>query len=73
MHVSFYIKAFVFPDVYPGVELLDHMIVLFLLFKGTSILHSTVHACMLSRFIHVQLFVTLWTVAHEAPLSMGIL
>ena len=28
-------------------------------------------ACMLSRFIHVQLFVTLWTVAHQAPLSRG--
>ena len=27
-----------------------------------------VHACMLS---HVQLFATLWTVAHQAPLSMG--
>ena len=26
---------------------------------------------MLSRFSHVQLFVTLWTVAHQAPLSMG--
>ena len=26
---------------------------------------------MLSRFIHVQLFVTLWTVAHQAPLSKG--
>ena len=27
--------------------------------------------CMLSHFSHVQLFVTLWTVAHQAPLSMG--
>ena len=26
---------------------------------------------VLSRFSHVQLFVTLWTVAHWAPLSMG--
>ena len=26
---------------------------------------------MLSRFSHVQLFVNLWTVAHQAPLSMG--
>ena len=30
-------------------------------------------ACMLSHFIRVQLFVTLWTVAHQASLSMGIL
>ena len=27
--------------------------------------------CMLSCFSHVQLFATLWTVAHQAPLSMG--
>ena len=30
-------------------------------------------ACMLSHFSHVQLFVIPWTVAHQAPLSMGIL
>ena len=28
-------------------------------------------ACMLSSFSHVQLFGTLWTVAHQAPLSLG--
>ena len=28
-------------------------------------------ACVLSRFSHVQLLVTLWTVAHQAPMSMG--
>ena len=27
--------------------------------------------CMLSHFSHVQLFVTLWSVAHQASLSMG--
>ena len=27
--------------------------------------------CVLSYFIRVQLFVTLWTVAHQATLSMG--
>ena len=26
---------------------------------------------MLSRFGHVQLYVTLWTVAYQAPVSMG--
>ena len=26
---------------------------------------------MLSHFSHVQLFVTPWTTAHQAPLSMG--
>ena len=28
-------------------------------------------ACTLSHFSHVQLFASLWTVAHQAPLSMG--
>ena len=32
---------------------------------------SPMRACMLSRFIHVQLFVTLWTEACHSPLSMG--
>ena len=26
---------------------------------------------MLSHFSHIRLFATLWTVAHQAPLSMG--
>ena len=29
------------------------------------------HACMLNRFSHVQLFATLRTVNRQAPLSMG--
>ena len=29
------------------------------------------HACMLSRFRHVQLFATLWTIVCQAHLSMG--
>ena len=32
-----------------------------------------VHACILSHFSCVQLSATLWTVAHQAPLSTGIL
>ena len=35
-----------------------------------SIKQASVRACMLSCFGHVQLFVTLWTVGHQAPLSM---
>ena len=30
-----------------------------------------VHACMFSCFSHVRLFVTLWTIAPQAPLPMG--
>ena len=29
------------------------------------------HACMLIRFSHVWLFATMWTIACQAPLSMG--
>ena len=41
-----------------------------------SIIHPNpssilVCVCLLSCFSHVQLFATLWTVAHQAPLSMG--
>ena len=30
------------------------------------------HACMLSHFICVQLYVTLWTAAHQTPLYTGL-
>ena len=30
---------------------------------------SLLRVCMVSRFSHVRLFETLWTVAHQAPLS----
>ena len=39
-------------------------------FKGSPVTAS-VHACVLSRFSCVQLFVTPWTVALQVPLSMG--
>ena len=29
------------------------------------------HACIVSHFIHPWLFVTLWAIAHQAPLFMG--
>ena len=35
-------------------------------------LSSPLHTCMLSHFSRVQLFVTLWTEAPQALLSMGI-
>ena len=35
--------------------------------------YITLNACVLSRFSHVLFFLTLWTVACQAPLSMGIL
>ena len=48
---------------------------LFLFFQLWAITYMCVciHVCcaVLSCFNHVQLFATLWTVAHQAPLSMG--
>ena len=38
MHMPFQISAFVFSDIYPGVELMDCMVVLFLIFRGNSML-----------------------------------
>ena len=35
------------------------------------LLSFSVWACVLSRFSRVQLFATLWTIARQAPLSMG--
>ena len=40
IHVSFQISVLFFSDTNPGVELWDHMVVLFLVFLGTSILFS---------------------------------
>ena len=42
VHVSFWISVLIFPDIYPGLDLLDHMTVLFLVFSGTSIVFSIV-------------------------------
>ena len=39
--------------------------------QGTLRQVETYIVCMLSRFSCVQLFVTLWIVAHQVPLSMG--
>ena len=38
-----------------------------------SVKDSILCAFVISSFSHVQLFVTLWSVAHQAPLSKGIL
>ena len=33
--------------------------------------YNDIAVCMLSCFSHVQLFESLWTIAHQAPLAMG--
>ena len=37
----------------------------------TVITQQSKHVCVLSRFSHVQLCVTLWTIVRQAPLSTG--
>ena len=36
-----------------------------------SVFRTSSSLCMLNYFSHVQLSVTLWTIAHQAPLSSG--
>ena len=38
---------------------------------SSHVLNACVFACMLSGFNHARLFAAPWTVAHQAPLSMG--
>ena len=38
--------------------------------KNRSCVQRELRVCVLSNFSHVQLFVTLWTVAYQASLSM---
>ena len=41
------------------------------LHSQVGVLSNVSNACMLIHFSCVRLFVTLWTVAHQVPLSMG--
>ena len=57
------------------------IVIISLMYMCTYTKHHVVHlkmhtsnyinVCVLSHFSHVQLFVSLWTAAHQAPLSMG--
>ena len=42
-------------------------------FNKWRLTHLLTRACVLIRFSRVQLFATPWTVAHQTPLSKGIL
>ena len=44
VHVSFQISIFIFLDIYPGMKLVSHVIVLFLIFWAIAILFSIVPA-----------------------------
>ena len=49
----------------------SNTIYLFLFSEVSLNLQDLVPVSVLSPFSHVQLFATLWTVAHQAPLSTG--
>ena len=50
----------------------DHIILCFAFFFFLTLYPVlSIHVCVLSLFNCVQLFVTPWTVAQQAPLSMG--
>ena len=51
VHTCFELEFSSFPDIYPRVELPDHMVVLFLVFKETSIPFSIVVALKLRRYV----------------------
>jgi len=39
--------------------------------NGSVVPYFSTYGCLLSHFSRVWLFVTLWTIVHQAPLSMG--
>ena len=53
------------------IQVLFHHNFSFLIGKYLGLELMNFICAVLSRFSHVQLFATLWTVAHQAPLSMG--
>ena len=57
------------PETTPGTNFQLKRKLLSLVFKASHLSSYPLQklACMLSRFSHVQLCVTLWTVAHQAP------
>ena len=55
--------------IFPSCIFLQKCVSIFLIISHVYLI--SICACVLSCFSHVWLFVTLWTVAHQAPLSMG--
>ena len=54
-----------FPVLYYRISLVNYFI------PSIDSIYMSMHAFLLSHFSRVPLFVTLWTVGHQAPLSMG--
>ena len=56
---------------YCGQEFLRRNGVFLTVNKSPNTVCVSMCVCVLSHFSHFQLFANLWTVAHQAPLSMG--
>ena len=56
---------------YSLVSINFHVLELLVVNPRCSLLQPLLHARVLSRFSRVLFFATLWTVAHQTPLSMG--
>ena len=56
-----------------GKEHFEEISIVLILFKRRIEIQTYVDTacCMLIRFSHGRLFATLWTVSHQAPLSVG--
>ena len=57
--------------VFVGVQLIHNIVLVSGVRQSESVIHIHVRTCLLSHFSCVLVFVTLWTIAHQAPLSMG--
>lgn len=53
---NIWVPAFHFLDIYPGVELLDHMVILFLMFWGNIILCSSDNTVLNIPTKSIQIF-----------------
>ena len=56
-----------------GIELIYNVVLVSGVQQSDSVIHIRTHVCvcMLSHSSHVQLFSTIWTIDHQAPLFMG--
>ena len=56
---------------YVSCDSFKNTVTMFIVYSHYSVLLNVAMCMMLTHFGHVQLFITLLTVAHQAPLSMG--